>query len=535
MAALSSPARESPPLPRGPNEEPSRDDRTLDYLLALLVFAALVGVYFVVRPGGRWAESDTAAMASAIRAILATGRLTPDSADVYGNGYGYQAVSVALLAFTGISVDTLQQVVYPVLSALVVLPAWALYRELTGSGRVATLATLLLLLVPEYLFAVLRGSHERIDRIFLMTTLWLLVRSLRFREQRATFAAHLGLVLLMVYGLIATNGLFGLSFVVAIATTLGVAVVGTRGPAGVRAHAAAATRLLQWTSVAAVLLIILFVAVYPPFGNSLRELIKIPGSLIDLIINGGSGVNSYSGVLAAWISPAAYLVLSAADYVILLVSGLVWLWLGWSWLSGRRPSSIGIWMLWTLYAAFVLQGAMSVASDRTGALQGNVLYRAFAVFATIAAPLVAVALSGWRPRSWLRSIAVVAVAIAATTSVLKSSLDPTVSNKWMQYTAAEIQGLRWADGHQRSTKTWIGPDDRLPAAYELAIGNESARNAWDIGDPKPETQSFVVTNLLRLNSLRLGKPLPPLGTLNLLYDNGDAQVYRSRPLAAFDR
>src|SRR5689334_17879326 len=123
-----------------------REGRTREDLLALLGLALLAGTYFVVRYGGQWAEADTGLMAHATRVVAQTQQLAPVNDGVYSNGYGYQVVSSAIMAFTGLDIQTLQQMVYPLVAAFLVLPAWVLYRELTGSARAASLATLLLLL-----------------------------------------------------------------------------------------------------------------------------------------------------------------------------------------------------------------------------------------------------------------------------------------------------------------------------------------------------------------------------------------------------
>ena len=514
----------------------TRQSLPREELLALLGLALVAGVYFVVRYGGQWAESDSGVMAEAIRVVANSNQLAPEAQGVYANGYGYQAVSMAILAFTGLSIENLQQIAYPIVSSIVVLPAWALYRELTGSSRTASLATLLLLLVPEHLFAVLRGSHERLDRVFLLTALWLLVRSLHFRGDRATSAVHVLLVLLATYGLIATNGLFGMSFVLALGTALVLSWLAGRGPASVRRQAIETTRLMRWAVAGGVLLVAVFILfLYPPFATSLRALVAIPGTLLTLILSGGPSFDPYAYSLTFWVSPVVFLLLSMMNILLLTSSAVIWIRLGWSWLRGGSPASMGIWVLWLLYAAFALQGAVSIVSDRTGALQGNVQYRAFGVFATVAAPLVAVALNGWHPRPWPRKVAMVAIALATVGALMKSTLDPAVSNKWMFYTTAEIQGLRWADTHGRSTDTWVGPDDRLPAAYLMLVGYPIGTNLLATLDPTQDIPSFLVSDAIRLQSARLGMTFPQLESRNLLYDNGEAQLYRQRPAATLDR
>jgi hypothetical protein len=500
--------------------------RTRWELLGLFLLALAAGIYFVLRYGGRWSEADSGALTQAIRVVIDSAQLTPASTSKYQNGYGYQAVSMTIMAFTGLGVQTLQQIVYPLISAILVLPAWTLYRELTGSNRVASLATLFLLLVPEYLFAVLRASHERLDRAFLFTAVWLLVRSVRLRVDPVRLGVHLGLVLLASYGLIATNGLFGMSFVLAMIVALAISWLARRGPDNVRVHAIALTRLLPWLCAAMITLVAIFALfIYPPFGVLLRILSAIPGTLARLILNGGI-VDPYASVLTAWVSPFVYLLVSIVNFLILGASVIIWLGLGWSWFRRRRSLTVGLWMLWVLYAAFAFQAGVSVLSDRTGSLTGNVLYRVFAVFAVIAAPLVAVGVSRWHPHPWLRSLAVVALAGATVLAFLKSTLEPELGNKWLFYTSAEVQGLRWADDHQRDTNTWVGPDDRLAAAYQMEVGDPTGTNRWVAFDPSPDTESFLVSEPIRLQSARLGKPMPALGGANVIYDNGQVQLYR---------
>ena len=521
---------------RAPENGAADDDRrTSNELLALLGLAILAGVYFVVSPGSLWAETDSGVMAQAIRVVMSRAQLAPLTPDAYYNGFGYQAVAMAIVTYTGVSVQTLQQEIFPVVSALVVLPAWALYRELTGSARIATLAVLLLLIVPEHLFAVLRGSHERLDRAFLMTALWLLVRSVRVRGDQRLYVAHLALVLVMTWGLIATNALFGMSLVAALLTALVLSWLARLLVPRMRDVATKSIRLLGWTSAASALLLFIFVVfVYPPILPTLRELGAIPERLINLVLQGGGGFDPYAGILAAWVSPTAYLLLSLTDFVMLGAAGIFWLWLGWRWLRGGRPESLGVWVLWLFVAAFGAQGAASIVSDRTGSLAANVQYRWFAVFAGLAAPMVALALSRWRPGPRLVRFAVVGVAgvVVAGASVgalLKSTLDPSVSNMWIFYTAPEVEGVVWVTSRWPGMRLWVGPDGRLTAAYEMVVGGLSHADVWDVAEPEPDTPFFMVSDVIREQSQRLDEPMPALASTDLVYDNGDVQINRVRP------
>jgi len=513
------------------------DRRRGENLLVLIGLALVIGAYFILRYGGLWAESDTGVMTQAIRVVGENAALAPATSGVYVNGYGYQVVSLAITAFTGLTVAQLQILVYPLISAFLVLPAWALYREMTGSARLASIATLLLLLVPEHLFAVLRGSHERLDRAFLLTALWLLLRSVRLRGDRPKFIVNFSLFAVMTYGLVATNALFGMSFVAALATALVVSLVARFGPHPVREYGNETTYLFAWSSATGAVLVGVFTLfIYPPFGPSLQALSAIPGKLLALILSGGPGFDPYTYVATAWVSTIAFLVLSAMNFVVLVISGLTWLGLGRGWLRGHAPSSLGMWVVWLLYGAFALQGAAAIMSDRTGSLQGNVQYRAFSVFSTIAVPLVALWLSRWRPGPWRRAAAAVVVASATVLALAKTTLEPAASNKWMFYTAPELQGLLWADDHQRATDTWVGPDDRLPAAYLLFYGNPAGKNAWvTTAESSVDIDSFLVSTPILVQAARLEIALPSFASMNVVYDNGDVRLLRPRPEAPSSR
>ncbi|MHB1417625.1 MAG: hypothetical protein ACYC1C_20445, partial [Chloroflexota bacterium] len=60
-------------------------------------------------------------------------------------------------------------------------------------------------------------------------------------------------------------------------------------------------------------------------------------------------------------------------------------------------------------------------------------------------------------------------------------------------------------------------------------------NDWDGEIPGAGTSTFLLTDIIRLQSARLGVSLPPIAGTNLIYDNGDSQLYRERPLTPFQR
>ncbi len=498
--------------------------------LVLLVYVVLAASYFVVRFAGHWAEVDTAAQALAVRSMAESHALVPEVGDVYPNGYGYVALSNAVLAFTGLSVPVLQQIVSPLASAFLVFPAWALFRELTGTRRAAALATLLLFLQPEFLFVVLRGSHERVLRGLMMVALWLLVRSFRYRDRTGYFAVHVALFYLSAFGLIATNTFFGISFVVACAIGMGAAWALSRGrPELLAVACGTAGRLASVVMAAATLGFVFVFYLYTPATQALHALHDVANKLSALLLTTEGGYNPYRVVATAWTSLPVYFLVSISDYLLIAVSAVVWIWQGLRWLRHlERPASVAAWLLWLLYGAFAFQGALSAVVDLSGSLGGNLQHRSFPSFALVATPLVASALSQWRPPRWTVAFAGAPVAALAGLALIKATNEPVLSNKWIFYGPAEIDALAWADQHHRSDAIWVGPDERLSTAFDLAVGRSARNNQRVSYDPKDGTRSFLISAIARLQSARLQKPLPAVAMENRVYDSGAAQLYHLR-------
>jgi hypothetical protein len=506
-------------------------------LLSLMVYVGLIAAYFVVRFGGYWAETDSAAQSLSIRSVVLHASLNPNPPDVYPNGSAYTSVSATILAFTGIDVGTLQHLIYPLTAALLVPPAWALYRELTTSSRAATLAVLVLFTNPEFLFVVLRGSHERMLRCLMLVGLWLLVRGFRFRHRPRVFAAHVVLFYVVTFGLISTNAFFGLSFAVSSAVALALALVLGRVGQGFRVPAMVVARRLLPVTLGSVALAFVFIFyLYPLATTDIKALAEIGNKLMGVSLGSEEAADPYMLVAAGWTSIYAYFLLGIQDYLLMSTSAVIWTWLGIRWLrNGTGPPTLSAWLMWLLYGAFALQGGLAIIADRSGHLGGNLQLRLFPSFAMLAAPLVAWALCQLHPRRPVKVLAGVGAAVLTALALLKATNEPTFSNKWMFHTSAELRALTWATQHHEYAGIWVGPDERLSTAYDIAVGQAGQGNHWDIYEPDNSTRSFIISDVLTLQAIRLDKPLPPVLGENRVYDSGSAQIYRLRPQTPYQR
>jgi hypothetical protein len=527
----------------GSAANPARSPERTSYWLWIgpLLFMGCVSLFFVSRFGGLWAEFDSALLTDVIRAFVQEGRLVPGSGEVYFNGYTYQSISTFIIALSGLDVATLQQRIYPFVAVIVVLPAWALYRELTGSARGAAISTILLLTQPEFLFVILRSSHEKFTRTFMLICLFLLVRSVKLRDRPQVFALHVVLFYLVAFALISTNNLLAQSFTLAIVLALVIGwVLERRKACSSRQMSYTLQRLLYVVLTCFVLINIVTFFVYPPVQNNLAIIHNISNRSIAVITDTRTqATNAYAPIITGWINLPTYFLVSSANWITLVASALIWVYHGVRWLwRGRAPATEALWFQWVFFAAFVVQGAFSVVSDAGDASGGNLQHRLFPSFAMIAVAVIGTTLAQWRPRHFPRLIrAGLAAGIfcIAILSMLKATNDPAVSNMWTFYRPDEMMAMEWSDAHLRNTTIWTEFNERLIAAYRT-VHSRSAHGNFFIGFAlAPDTRTVLVSTINQLRSTRFLFPLPIRPDSFRVYDNGDSQIYRLRPVTPYQR
>jgi hypothetical protein len=507
-------------------------------LLGPLLYMVVVGLYYVGRYGGQWAESDSASFTNAIRAFARAGRLIPVEGEVYPNGYAYQAISTFIIALTGLDAQTLQQLVYPLVASMLVLPAWVLYRELTGSARGATLTTVLLFTQPEFLFMILRSSHEKFTRTLTLLCLYFLVRSFKLRNRPWLFATHVGLFYLAAFALIASNNLLAHSFIFAVATALLLGWLLVKRNADLQQSRYILQRLLYTMVICLGLAYVVTFHVYSPAQHDLLILQSISDRMAALFLDvqstGGQGATSpYTQVQTAWISLYVYFLGSIANWIILATSFAIWTRQGMRWLwRGEAPKTQVSSLLWLFYAAFAVQGVLSVVADVSGVLSSNLQHRLFPSFSTIAVALVGTALAQWRPRRFAQAIQLgltIGIFCIAILSVLKATNEPALSNKWTFYRSGELAVLKWSDAHLQNAEVWTEFDERLVVALSTARERSTNQNGFITSPLRPTTDNMILSSITRLRSSRLHHLLPVPPDTFRVYDNGEAELYHVRP------
>lgn len=512
-------------------------------LAPLFGTAVLMAAYAVLRYGGLWGEVDTQAFTQAIQTVVDTGTLKPEPGYfVYSNGYGYPALAMFLMNVSGLDLPTLQIYGSVLLMVWVIFPAWLLYRELTGTSHGATLATVILLAQPEFLFPILRGTHEKFTRGLMLLCMYLLIRSMRSRHKLNQLVALVLIFYLAAFSLITFNVLFATSFILALSLALVLSQVVMRR-SRLPSHSAQSVILrLVYVTIALLVLAFVFIFyIYEPAHHSLRMMQSVVDQLAALFLDVEKVSNPYAVISTGWISLPVYLTVSIANWLLLAGSAAIWIWQGICWLQHRRQlQTESELLLWAFYGAFAFMSALSIVVDVSGAIAQNLQHRLFPSFAMLAVPMVAKQLMTLRPRRALaRRLAYtglwVGMGLLVVLSTFKATNEPLLSNKWLFYLHAEARALDWAGDKLADRTVWVGFDERLSVAMIIRTGTAPRNVQIDRFDVGRDTRNFLISDVIRNRSLRISVPLPIETDDLVTFDNGQVQIYHRRPHTPYQR
>ncbi len=522
--------------------------KTAPFALALVLclYALVVAGYFVLRYDGRWTDSDTASLTKATLAIVDEGTLVPSRA-VYSHGYAYQSFSAFVAEVTGQPVADLQFWVLPLVAAGLSLAAFVMYRELTGEALAGGLATLLLFSQPDFLFAVFRGSHEKITWLAVMLALYALARSFRVAGRARSFGIYVTMFYLAAFCLFSSNAFFGSSFILALAVSLLAGLVPSRISVGRGAGEVGqktVVRLMYVLLAATVLWFLSTFYVYPAAALILEQLKGAAARSMAVTLGRVPSFDPYATLSWGWISRGAYLGLALPSFLLGGLSFVVWLRMAIGYLrhKGQPIAEPPHLLLWLLYGGFGVQMAIGIFLDRAGTIGGNLQQRLFPLVMLMAFPLAALPLSRLLQgrRGLRRGLLAVAltlfIAWTSAAALFKSTNDPALSNYWTFWTLPEDSGSRWADGHLRDRSVWLGLDGIRVATHAQIEGfGDGTRNSADAASPDAATRDFLVSDLDEQLGARQGEPLPNVLGEDRVYDNGTVRLYHLRPRTPYQR
>jgi hypothetical protein len=500
----------------------------------LVTYGLMVAGYFILRHNGQWAETDSASHTLAIRAIGESGSLIPQRG-YYMHGIGYQTISLVLIVFTGLTVPILQTQVYPYIAAIAfILTTYVLFREITKNSITSVLATLLVLFQPEILFVTLRGSHEKFTWPLMILALTLFYRSVG--QPLRKMIIYVVFFYLVVFTMISTNVFFGSVFLVAILLSMILGLVILRLIHVPRPPLPQAdVQRLMYISLSGAILVFIFMAyVYPPALTNFRELRSILDQISALLLSFEVGAQPYAYISFGWVNPQVYLLLTTFTWILIATSIVEWfrrarkIWRGES-----RPGLVEN-IDWLLYTGFVIQIAISIMVDFSGALAANMQLRLFPGFTVIAIGMLArgiqEALSSKHWRGRLRLAAQTSAGIAAiwfsATAMLKATNEPLLSNKWGFYSTSEVSATRWVEANISNEIIWSGIDERIASQFRLYfLFDSKSGNFFYVGPFRPEGRYIFYSIYDQFREKRLGLSPLPIYAWDQIYDNGIVRLY----------
>lgn len=536
-------------------------------LLLVVAIALAYGFATSLRYPSPWAEADTSYFARSISATLDTGTLQePENPHIYPQGFVYQSWVSALLRITGVDVPSYLRVLSPLLGALFLgVAGLATFVRLLGSVASAVLATLTLFLIPELMFSVLRGNHEKVTLSATLIAALAVLTVIRARERSLPTAGWWSVFVMATATAVGANAYFGSSLTIVLAIVLAALVAIGATSRGLAVDLRPLFRpLAQAVVLGALVSIGVFFVLYPPAGSLLRVVpVALTGltALIEGLLNGTfvSAATPYAVVDRDWASLAIYRLLSAVRWLLFATSFAVWIAFSVQSVrhrSLRTPDRI---LALALYGAFGLVLAFAIPFDLLDIdLGSNLQVRMYAYFAMFSTPVFALGVTrlydlladdAYR-RTVTRAITVL-FPVLLIAGHLKAVNDPLVSNVWRFYERDEVQAVRFYLRHQpdRLRTMWVGPDRRLREGFyatypddavELlrfdatGLQNPLAINLRSGADAKSE---FALdTANVRAHTALLGTtPLADAMLGTIVYDNGASVIRHLTPASGSDR
>lgn len=517
------------------------NDKRLWPALLPVGYALAVTLYVALRYGYRWGEQDTGQFVDAIHHMLTEGTIAP-SGGAYPHGYAYQAIATALVVVTGLDVTHVLLIVLPFLTLVTALIAFVAFRALTGNAFLGGLSALLLFIQPEFLFVIERGNHEKVSHTLVLMLVFLLVASLTRQLGVRVLAGFLVAFYLGAWALISTNSFFASSFMASLVLSLiggSVMLWAARSATDERR----AIRRLIYTILSCFALFFIFVVyIYAPARHNFSTFRTLIEKLSVLFLSFEPQNNPYETISAsagsAWIAVWIYPILTAFNWLIVAGAAAAWIWLAVRFQrQGVAREQRHLLLLWLLAGAFAFEVAISIAVDLSGFLGSNLQIRLFPLFMLFGIPLAMIAgisLAGRIKGAWLRrsmaAVLVVLLGVFAISGVLKATLDPLVSNKWLFFTGSEQRALAWTDSQLERQEIWEGFDERLREMQIIHQPTDPSRaNRYVINEAKESTRYIALSNVIQQQSVRLKTPAPNVQRSDQIYDNGATQIYHHVP------
>lgn len=446
-------------------------------LLNLVAWSIVLHMYVLLRFNFDWLSGDAAIFTKIIESAQAASSIQGDI--VYQYGFGYQVIMMFWSSITSISVVQLQVVVMPLVGALPTFIVYPLFRRLVQDGGVGLLAAYLFGIQSDVLFTTYRSTHEKFTWLLMAIILLLFLITVGKPSQKRSFTTILGTtsaLYLSMFALFSVNLFFSNTFLLIL--LLGFLV----GFLGWKRTQISWSRRLAFVCLSGMVIFFSFVLyVYQPAIAYLRGLASYGQIILTTILSfENQSTPQYQYVLSSWPSVYLWLLLTAATWIILALSG-------YSFyrriIRGKHgetsPTFLLLGYLWLGAVAVLVVG---IIADRFGGYSSNLELRLVPVVILFGSPMACLEILCWvhrtrRNRPVSRAAIVVILLIVVTPlSVMKATADPSVSNIRTYVTSQEKAALSWTLTHRFEQPIWTDPGGRMISEAHLLAPYEDFAN-----------------------------------------------------------
>ena len=231
--------------------------------------------------------------------------------------------------------------------------------------------------------------------------------------------------------------------------------------------------------------------------------------------------------------PFIWMFLMLYNWIIFPLSVMTGLTALWNFIRKKNLCSNSLHFLFSFYISFFLLLLITIFLDRiigTG-VANNFELRVFPYFMFFAIALASVIILRWinqlHTKRWQlpgEVLFIILIIIWSMNSLVKSTCDPSVSNRWIFYSKGEKIAMNWMESNLKTGTMWAGPLARIRAAFRYnsnfdSLGKISFSNASN-------AKYYFISDVVRKRANKYKYSLPFMKNSNRIYDNDEAELYR---------
>ena len=233
--------------------------------------------------------------------------------------------------------------------------------------------------------------------------------------------------------------------------------------------------------------------------------------------------------------PFIWMFLMLFNWIIFPLSLIMVFTIAWDFIRKKNLSSNSLHFVFSFYISFFLLLLITIFLDRvigTG-VANNFELRIFPYFMLFAVALASMIILKWihqlRTKRWQltgQTLFIILIIIWSINSLVKSTCDPSVSNRWIFYSKGEKIAMNWMESNLKKATIWAGPLRRIRAAFRYnsnfdSLGNISFSNASN-------AKYYLISDIVQKSANKYKYSLPFLKNSNQIYDNDEVELYQRK-------